>query len=376
MNRHERCEAALQGRPVDRMPRYCPAVSCEVVSSVLGRQAHGGTGSLHYAEACAMLKGKAAHREFVVSLFEDLAEFNRVFDIDVFRMPWRLGEKPALQVDENTFLFGDPEGDHRIFRYDATTGEFGCVRTVEKTPLPPEEKLRRKVEQKERALESGELEQQSMPSDYLYILDKYGEEFFVIGSGGYIGVGMDADELILLLTKTDLVKRRVRLQAYQDAALGRCLSQVAGPHVLLGGGDLAGNNGPFYSPELFRDVVLPPMKAMLEQLNGIDVHYIFRSDGVLWPLMDMIFGEAGCPGYGEVDRHVGMTVGAIRQNFPDLVLWGNMSCQNLQKKSPGWIREEAQRCVEESGGTAYFHGPSNAILRNTPIKAVEAMFSV
>ena len=181
---------------------------------------------------------------------------------------------------------------------------------------------------------------------------------------------------ILLVTETDLVKRRVELQAYQDAELGLALSKLESPAVLLGGGDLAGNNGPIYSPEIFRETVLPPMKNMLEKLNAEGVHYIFRPDGVLWPLMDMIFGEGGCPGYGEVDRYVGMSVGAIRKSFPKLVLWGNMSCQHLQEKSTEWIREDAQRCIEESKGTAYFHGPSNAILKDTPIQAVEAMFSV
>ena len=45
------------------------------------------------------------------------------------------------------------------------------------------------------------------------------------------------------------------------------------------------------------------------------VHYYFRSDGNLWPLMDMLFSEAACPGYGETDRDAQMTVAAVRERY-------------------------------------------------------------
>ena len=66
--------AAIAGLPVDRAPRYMPAIACEVASRILGRPVHTGTGSLHYAETCALMQGEEAHREFESRLFEDLAE--------------------------------------------------------------------------------------------------------------------------------------------------------------------------------------------------------------------------------------------------------------------------------------------------------------
>ena len=90
MTRHERCGAAISGRTVDRPPRYVCGIACEVSSRILGREAHTGTGSLHYAEADAWCKGDAAHEEFEQKVHQDIADVFRALDVDVFRMPWRM----------------------------------------------------------------------------------------------------------------------------------------------------------------------------------------------------------------------------------------------------------------------------------------------
>jgi uroporphyrinogen-III decarboxylase len=71
-----------------------------------------------------------------------------------------------------------------------------------------------------------------------------------------------------------------------------------------------------------------------------------------------------------------MTIASLRLRFPRLVIWGNMSSGFLQHATADQVREEGRRLVEESGGTRYFHGCSNAIVTGTPSANVEAMFSV
>ena len=112
MNAHERCFAAISGKPVDRPPRYIPGIACDVASKILGRPVHTGTGSLRYAETRALMKGETAHQEFTGTLLEDLAELNRALDIDVYRIPWRQRRKPTKQIVETTFLFGNPHGNY------------------------------------------------------------------------------------------------------------------------------------------------------------------------------------------------------------------------------------------------------------------------
>lgn len=376
MTRHERCTAAINGEPVDRAPRYLPGIACEVASRILGREVHSGTGSLHYAETVALIQGQAAHREFVERLFKDLADLNRALDIDVYRIPWRQTRKPTLQIDECTFLFGDPDADYSIMKYVPESGDFGTVETVRKDGRELAEALRDEVEADEKAVEEGSLSQVELSGDYLHVAEKYGDEFFVVCNGGAVTVGMSPEDLMLVALEPELVRRKVMLQARYALAHGEALAETPHPRVLIAGGDMAGDQGPFYSPESFREIMLPALKFLMEGLAKVDVHYVFRTDGNMWAVSDMLFDEARCPGYGEVDRSATMRAGALRERYPQLVIWNNLPCQEVQTKSAEWVRKESLRCIEESGGTRYFHGTSNAIMAGTPTENVEMMFSV
>ncbi len=146
--------------------------------------------------------------------------------------------------------------------------------------------------------------------------------------------------------------------------------------MIFGGGDLAGNIGPFYSPAMFRDLVLPGYVQASAVLNPLGVHHFFRSDGNLWSLMDMIFGEAACPGYGETDRDATMTVAAVRARFPHLIIWGNVSSALLARGTAAQVRAQAQAALTEAGGRGYFQGCSNALIQGTALENVHAMFGV
>lgn len=376
--RKARCLAAIQGEGVDRAPRYLPGIACDVASRILGRCVHTGTGSLHYAETCALVKGEAAHAEFVHELFENLAGLNRMLDIDVFRMPWRQTIRPAKQLDDFTFVFGDPEGDHTISRYMPETGDFGPIKRVKKRPTPddPVKVLQSSVESAKRRIDAGELKHVDISAEHRHLCETYGDEFFVVCNGGGIAIGYNEDMMAALILAPDLVRELLMLQAERALALARALARTPYARVLIGGGDMAGNDGPFFSPESFRTVFLPALEYMMKGMRELDVHYVFRSDGNLWPIADMLFGEAHCPGYGEVDRDASMTLENLRQRYPELVIWNNMSCNKLHLRSAEWVREESLRCVEESAGTRYFHGSSNAIMKGTPAENVLAMFSI
>lgn len=375
MTRQKRCLAAIAGKTVDRTPTYVCAISCEVSSKILGRPAHTGTGSLHYAEVLANARGQDAHAEFEERFARDILDIHRALDIDVFRMPWRATGKPAAQIGEYTFLFGDPDGNHSIARYDPETTDYSTVKTVVKYPerIPS---LRERVEAAEAQLAEGRDTPARVSEAHLRIHRDLGGEFFVVFNGGGISAGLSETELMNLVLEPELKRRELMVRAENAAKLGTALAESGCPKVMLGGGDMAGNDGPVYSPKAFRGVVLPAYQRLMDGLRPLDVHYVFRSDGDLWPVADMLFREAGCPGFGEVDRDAGMTIASLRERYPGLVIWGNMSSSLLAHGSAQKVREEARRVVGESSGTGYFHGCSNAIVKGTPIENVEAMFSI
>ena len=371
--RLRRCAATLAGEQSDRAPLYLPAISCGVASAILGRPVHTGTGSLHYAEVAAWADGDAAHAEFEAHLIEDLVAVHRALDLDVLRIPWRMNVRPDARLDDFTFRFGPENGEHTIWQYQPVTADFSVSYQSPRTD-PLEIRLRKEVTRLESVDLAAAARAEIVPVAELW--RKFGGEFFVIGASAHIGVGLAPETLELMLAEPDLVRRWCLLQADFAIAVGRALVETGCPLVMLGGGDLAGNNGPFYSPAMFRDLVLPAYAKALAELNRLGVHYVFRSDGNLWPLMDMIYGEAACPGYGETDRDASMTVAAVWARFPRLVIWGNVSSSLLARGTPAQVRDQAQAALAESGGHGYFQGCSNAIIQGTPVENVRALFSV
>jgi uroporphyrinogen decarboxylase len=136
---------------------------------------------------------------------------------------------------------------------------------------------------------------------------------------------------------------------------------------------MADKNGPLYSPRMFRELLLPRLRKLADRCNELNLHYVWRTDGNLWPVCDMIFEEAGVPGFGEVDRDASMELGKIRKRYPDVVVWANASGGFMRRRGREEVYDHCVRILEESEGRRYFHGVSNTILPGTPPENVWAM---
>lgn len=371
--RLHRCLLAIAGQSVDRAPRHVPAIACSVASEILGRPAHTGTGSLRYAEVAAWAEGAAAHEDFEAQLIEDVVAIHRALDVDVLRMPWRMNERPDARIDEFTFRFGPADGEHTIWQYHPETADFSAVYQSPRQEAP-EVRLRRQLEKLEAIAADPLPVARAALVPAVDLWRRYGGEFMCRSVGAGIGVGYDPDDLELMVTEPDLFRRKTSLQADYAIAVGQALVESGMPPVMSGGGDLAGTQGPIYSPAMFRDMVLPAYVKAMAALRRMGVHYFFCSDGNLWTLMDMLYGEAACPGYGEMDRDATMTVAAVRARFPSLVIWGNVSSSLLMHGTEAEVRAQARAALAESGGTGYFQGCSNAIVHGTPAANVRALF--
>lgn len=377
LTRHERVARTLRGEPTDRAPAYVCGIASSVASAILGRKAHTGGGELRYAEVAAWADGEQAHAEFEARTLDDLQAIGRALDLDVFRMPWRMNSRPTRRIDKHTFLFGDENGAHSIWRYKPQSDDFGAVKTVH-APRVGSAWLEEEVARAEARL-AQPFDPDAPAREFAAEQARFGREFFVVANGGGISVGYDPDYLMALSEEPDLMRRLMLAQAEGGIRKGEALARLAdkpSPVVLLGGGDLADTKKPFYSPEAFRDVVLPAYVRLVRRLDALGIHYVFRSDGNLWKLAEMLFREAGCHGFGEVDRDASMSAGALRARFPKLAIWGNFSSAFLAGASAADVKDEARRILDESGGAGCFQGCSNLIVHGTPPANVEALFSV
>jgi hypothetical protein len=194
----------------------------------------------------------------------------------------------------------------------------------------------------------------------------------VVAGGAGLSLGADEPHLLAAALEPGAVEDILDC----DLAVG--LAQVEaiadrGIKAVLGGGDMADKNGPLYSPEMFRRLMLPRWKKLAACCRERGLHYVWRSDGNLWKVSDMLFRESGMPGFGEVDYDATMTLARVRARYPDLVIWANLSGDLLRRGTADEAYRHSMEQLEASGGRGYFHGCSNTVLPGTPPENVGAM---
>ncbi len=362
--------AAIAGETLDRLPNYTPTVACETASRMLGRPVHTGTGSLWRAEAEALLKGDQAFADFEAAVDDDLLALARLMQADVIRHGWRMSRKPTKKLDENTFLYGDPDGIWERWNYDPASGNYGVIET--NAPVVEPEDWPERARQAAAALEKNvEATRRTFGCWEAAMQKRVGDEFLVLGVGGGFSVGVTEAALMACLLEpgavADLLDCQLEIaKAAVDAAVERGIA------VVLGGGDMADNNGTMYSPELFRELMLPRLKAFTRYSRERGVHYMWRSDGKVWDIADDLFVDAGIPGYGEIDFLATMTSAELRRRYPELVLWGNVAGDVLCRGTVEMVRQHVQEVLQGGGNTRHFFGCSNTILAGTPLENVQA----
>lgn len=371
MTPYECCVVTIEGRVPDHMPAYTPTIACDVASKILGRKVNTGSPSLWYAEAKAWVAGKNSYAEFERKLEEDRIELHRLLGNDVFRYPWRVNIRPTYQIDEHTFICGDTDGVHQVWRWDEQVMNFIKVKDTASKRRPedwPELARQRQKAvdgQVERAREHAGVSEEKLQK-------RFGNGMMVVAGGGSLSVGVDEVSLMACALEPGAVGDILDCQLEVALAQMESLAE-RGIKVVLGGGDMASKNGPLYSPQMFCELVLPRLKKLAARCKELELHYVWRTDGNIWLISDMLFVEAGVPGYGEVDRDAAMELGKIHARYPNLVVWANASGDVLHRKLRDEVYDYCMRLLEESEGRRYFHGCSNTILPGTPPENVWAM---
>ena len=356
------------------MPIYLGSISSRIASMVLGRDAHVGGGMQQYRESKALWEGGGAHEEFMERSRRDALELGEKLDLDYVRPSyWRMTEKPKARPDEYSFVYGDPDGFHKLMRFDPESELYSVVYELKETPPEDPDDLTPVVEKMEASLERYNPTKEDF-ADITYAAEYFGEERAVNGAG--VGHMMSVYEpvwLMAVVLRPDLVER------YMNVRLTHTLRNIealrfAGSPYLHGGGDFAGNNGPYFSPEVFERFILPGLIEISAACEKYGLYHMFASDGDLWPVADLLFGRSGVHGYYEIDRDCGMDLRRLRREYPRLTLLGGISSATLHIGTVEDAAAEAKDAVEagrEYGGV--IAGCSNMVVPPTPYENFMAM---
>lgn len=368
MNGAARAECVFHKRGVpDRVPWMEQVISSDVASAIMGRQMHTGGIPLWLAEAEAWMEGDAAHEQWLDTVLRDLVCFCRQMGIDCAAPPWRLGRKPCAKIDDETFLF---DNGATLWRYDRASGAMGWKRL--KGSAPSFDDLPAIVE----AAQASAARYSPSPADfweYARMRQLAGDDLLVAGRS-FLSVPIEPHFLEAVALAPVLIERWLDACVENNIKEFRVQKQL-GFSVLNGGGDLADNQATIYSPEFFRKVVAPRYARKVRAAHEMGFSYIFRSDGNIWAITDELFTGIGCDAYGEIDVDAGMDLYELHRRYPDLVLWGGLSCGRLLRKgTPQQVKDEARRLIDAIGRDGCLViGSSNAIMPGTPPENILAL---
>ena len=371
MTPKERVLATFEGELTDKVPVHHVGFSSKAAQMILGREAYVGFGIQRWREARALWEGEEAHRRFLERSLRDAYELAEATDQDILRLQyWRLKERPTRKVDDYTFFYGDPEGAWRLMKFHPSFELYGVV-----DQHPKERTTFESIEETVFEMEEMLDEAPSTPdiSEERNLIETFGDRYAVRVHGGFLQVPLKSTWLAAVVAKPNLIARYLDVQTELALRRIRALAD-AGAKFIFGGGDMAGNDGPFYSPRAFRELMVPRLRIIADECHKYGMYYLFASDGNLWPIADDLFGRTGVDGYYEIDRRAGMDLAKLRRRFPELVLVGNISSHTLSEGTREEVIRETLSCLREAKRSrGIIVGVSNCVLPSTPEENVKAM---
>lgn len=173
------------------------------------------------------------------------------------------------------------------------------------------------------------------------------------------------DFVIMLFERPGEMHEKARKKCDDSKRLAK--KQIdAGADFIIMNSDFGFNQGPFISPDHFREFVTPYMTDLVGFIHDQDRKVILHSDGDLRTILDQIF-STGVDGYQSVDPQAHMDIQKVRQSYPDWLLMGNVPCNVLQNDDEQTIRAAVRYCLEHGGvGKNYIFSTSNCIFAGMP----------
>ncbi|MFC1960304.1 uroporphyrinogen decarboxylase family protein [Chloroflexota bacterium] len=144
-----------------------------------------------------------------------------------------------------------------------------------------------------------------------------------------------------------------------------------GAAVIVLGDDAGHANGPMIAPDLWRELILPCHKQIVDALP---VPVLWHSDGDVLPLLPLAI-EAGFVGFHGLEPNFGIDLAAVKREFGrDLVLVGNVDMGLLCGDDRGAVRADVDRCLAQGGTEGYMIATCNSIFAGLDVAAVCEMF--
>lgn len=170
-------------------------------------------------------------------------------------------------------------------------------------------------------------------------------------------------------------------EAYVDLVIGNCdILFGAGikPDGCFVGGDIAYKNGLLFSPEMYRQLVFPYLKRIIDHLKherGLKI--VYHSDGNPTEALPILL-EAGIDCLEPLEVNAGMDVRTLAPEWGDrLAFMGNISTQTMagpKDKLEEEVRSKIEAC--KAAGARYIIHSDHSVPNTVPLENFELMMEL
>lgn len=167
------------------------------------------------------------------------------------------------------------------------------------------------------------------------------------------------DVVIEIAERPDEIKERSAHAVKSE--LERMKSMLdAGASVALMCADYCFNDGPFLSPQMFREFVTPYLAECIVGLRDMGFYAIKHTDGDIMPILDQLV-EANPHAIHSIDPMAGVDLRRVKElTLGKVALCGNVNCALMQSGTIAQIKADSLRSLRDGmPGGGYFYCSSN-----------------
>lgn len=138
--------------------------------------------------------------------------------------------------------------------------------------------------------------------------------------------------------------------------------------------DYCFNTSPFYSNEMFDELIGPYLKDIISYYHENGFYAIKHTDGNVMPLLDQIVA-CGPDAIHSLDPQGGVDLKEVKRLYGDKVcLIGNVNCGKMQTGTEEELVEDVRRSLREGmPGYGYIFSTSNCAYTGLPLERYELM---
>lgn len=181
------------------------------------------------------------------------------------------------------------------------------------------------------------------------------------------GVWTDTDLMQTMALAPEVAREHFALATRRSlAAVEKYLA--LGIEIIGVGGDFAGNR-PILSPAMYRDFIMPEVRAVARRIREGGAWSVNASDGNLWPVIEDFLLGCEVDGYLEIDWGAGMDLRRLKDAYGSrITFFGSLDCGSvLSFGTPEDVREHTLACIQAGWGAGgHILCASNAITASVP----------